>query len=206
MAHGWQTHKGVRTFCQGNELMLCGPSCVVMAIKWVTDDEFDAKSISSTGRQKSMPLKFNPANINNPAMVRVMPSLSSDDYGSLSGMGPDEVRASLIDHSLSANIAYPGGAGVFTYSELRNALNKANKSTPVIIQLNSPSHFVICRERAKGIFGGKNKYSIADPADGRMHTGAHVSGNKIIFSSYNSTIQSIISVTGKITQSRVRVF
>ena len=61
------------------------------------------------------------------------------------------------------------------------------------------------RKRAKGLFGGKNKYSIADPGDGKVHLGAHVSGNKVIFSHYNTSVKAILPITGVVAQTGVKV-
>jgi hypothetical protein len=91
----------------------------------------------------------------------------------------------------------------FSKAKLKGILNAASKSLPVIIGLVDPPHFCVCLGHSWQLVGS-NRYAIADPADGQLHTAGHVSESKLIFGGYNTNVDNLIVVTGTRALSTVR--
>ncbi len=178
--------------------MACGPTCVAMAIAWVTGERKNLDVVTAVQKRTRWDYK---KPFSEMRTFKDQVNLPTSLIGSERGTWRAGIRNMLRNSLLSSQAVTP--TGIFyelTSTQLRNALKTATPKTPVIVLLKEPAHYVICRTKKL-----LNKYEIVDPATGLRHTAGRVKGNHLVFADYDSAVESAVLVTGKMKAERRRL-
>ncbi len=215
---GWMKSQGVDTYQQEDE-MNCGMASVCMVINFAKGDKLPSCIIADESKSYGDRAKYVRANKDNPTMRRVMPVMphrqrvlgrvirGATENQPGSGSAQSNLVKVLGGYGILSEIQETdlnlGGNWYFSKTKLKGILDGASKSLPVIIGLVDPPHFCVCIGHAWKMVGS-NRYAIADPADGQLHTAGHVSESRLIFGSYDTNVDNLIVVTGLRSLSAVR--
>jgi hypothetical protein len=207
---GWKRSNGVDTYHQ-EDMMNCGMACLCMVINFVKGDKLTSYMIAHESKSVGGWSQYVRANKDNPTMRPAMLVMAGpeqvlgrtirgafegrEDSGTGADNLPKVLRRFGIESRLEERDLFAGDRGIFSRQKLKETLNAASKSRPVIVQIEEPSHFCVCVGHSWQLVGS-NLYAMADPADGQLHTAGHVSDRRLIFGGYNSYVIGLITVTG----------